>query len=165
MTMQDSENRDPALTAALRALADDDARTGASPMVEARLLSEVRSIAWARRRRTYATVVAIAAALLVAVALPVWRATHRPPATPASARPLVALEERTTAFLPLFYSSVPVTNAQVVRMKVPRSALASFGLASMDSLNGSSSATVLADVLVGEDGLARAVRFVRPSAQ
>jgi hypothetical protein len=47
-------------------------------------------------------------------------------------------------------------------MEVPRTALASFGLASPDMQSGSSSRTVLADVLVGEDGLARAVRFVRP---
>ena len=41
-------------------------------------------------------------------------------------------------------------------------ALASFGLASIDA---GSSANVLADVLVGDDGLARAVRFVRPTVQ
>jgi hypothetical protein len=47
-------------------------------------------------------------------------------------------------------------------MEVPRVALTSFGVTPADSLNGSRPGTVLADVLIGEDGLARAVRFVRP---
>jgi hypothetical protein len=71
---------------------------------------------------------------------------------------------RTTAtgFFPLFYASVPASSTQVIRMEVPRAALAQFGLDSADAnVNG----TVLADVLVGDDGLARAVRFVRPVSQ
>ncbi len=77
--MQESEHRDPSLTAALRALAADDARGGASPEVEARLLAEVRAMGRARRRRGYASVLALAAALLLAVALPFWWTTARPP--------------------------------------------------------------------------------------
>jgi hypothetical protein len=49
-------------------------------------------------------------------------------------------------------------------MEVPRASLAQFGLASahdVDRMTG----TVIADVLVGDDGLARAVRFVRPISQ
>lgn len=164
--MQDSDNRDPSLSAALRALAEDDARTGVSPMVEARLLAEVRSIARARRRRTYALAVAIAATLIVAVALPVWRITmHRPIASPAATRAAAPGGEVATAFLPLIYSNVPITGGQIVRMQVSRRALASFGLESIEASNQASTATVLADVLVGEDGLARAVRFVRPVAR
>jgi hypothetical protein len=71
-----------------------------------------------------------------------------------------------TAFFPLTYSSLPISNAQLVRVQVPRSALASFGLAPIDvpasAATGIASATVSADVLVGEDGVARAVRFVSP---
>jgi hypothetical protein len=161
--MQESDHRNPSLTAALRAVAEDDARTGASSMVEARLLAEVRSIAWARRRRTYAMVAALAAALLLAVAVPLWRATaHRPPAGSAATRAAASVGEVATAFLPLRYSNVPITGGQIVRMEVPERALASFGLASGSVFDGSPSRTVVADVLVGEDGLARAVRFVRP---
>ncbi len=72
--------------------------------------------------------------------------------------------EVTTDFMPLVYSSVPSTNLQVVRLAVPRTALVSFGLTPPEPLERASADTVLADVLVGDDGLARAVRFVRPAA-
>jgi hypothetical protein len=175
--MQDPEHRDPSLdpgryeerpggarlTAGLRAVADDDGGVGASPVVEARLLAEVRSIARARRRRRHASVLALAAALLLAVAVPLWRASPRRPDTETtSPRVHDSRREVTTAFLPLLYSNIPFTEGQIVRLEVPRTALVSFGLASPDSIDGSSSRSVLADVLVGEDGLARAVRFVRP---
>ena len=163
--MQESDNRDPSLTAALRALAEDEARTGASSTVEARLLAEVRDIARARRRRGYATVAALAAALLLAVGVALWRTTSpRPLADSAAAHAVVSAGEVATTFLPLRYSNVPITGGQIVRMEVPERALASFGLASGSVFDGSASRTVLADVLVGEDGLARAVRFVRPVA-
>ena len=55
------------------------------------------------------------------------------------------------------YSNVPVTNGQTVRLELPQAALALFGIEADDAFG-----TVLADVLVGQDGLARAVRFVRP---
>ena len=155
MTMQESEDRQ--LLAALRAMAGEDAETGASTAVEGRLLAEVRSIATARRRRNAVAALAIAAALLVALAVPVWRTFTSPPA-------VARAEEVTTEFLPLLYSGVPATHVQTVRLAVPRAALASFGLTPLEALDRASTDTVLADVLVGDDGLARAVRFVRPAA-
>ena len=98
-----------------------------------------------------------AAALLLAVGVPVRRMLTRPPTIAASA------QEVATEFLPLLYSSVPATNMRMVRLAVPRAALASFGLTPLESLDRASTGTVLADVLVGDDGLARAVRFVRPA--
>jgi hypothetical protein len=68
--------------------------------------------------------------------------------------------EVTTDFFPLTYSSVPAPGGQLVRMQVPRTALATFGVASF-GVPGDRSATVMAEVVVGNDGLARAVRFVR----
>jgi hypothetical protein len=44
-------------------------------------------------------------------------------------------------------------------MDVPRTALSRFGVISADGMDRATG-TVLADVLVGDDGLARAVRFV-----
>jgi hypothetical protein len=67
----------------------------------------------------------------------------------------------TTAFMPLTYSGVPIADGHVVRMEVPRAALVSFGLVPLDSVDDAAGGTVLADVIVGDDGLARAVRFVR----
>ena len=49
-------------------------------------------------------------------------------------------------------------------MEVPLASLAQFGLASAHDMDRTTG-TVIADVLVGDDGLARAVRFVRPIFQ
>ena len=106
---------------------------------------------------------ALAAALVLAVAAPFWWSAARRPDVPAPAAQVEEpRREVATAFFPLVYSGIPFTDGQLVRMELPRTALASFGLASPDAHDAASSRTVLADVLVGEDGLARAVRFVRP---
>ena len=154
--MRESEGR-PSLDTALRAMAEDEARLGASAGIEERLLAEVRSIAAARRRRI--AMAAFAAAAVVLFAL--WIGSRRfLPSQSGKAR----VVEVTTDFMPLAYSSVPSTNLQVVRLAVPRTALVSFGLAPPEPLDRTFTDTVLADVLVGDDGLARAVRFVRPAA-
>jgi hypothetical protein len=162
--MSDQRDAGGALTRALRAMGREDEKLGASPDVEARLLVEARAVARARRRRAHAATAAVAAVLLVAILLPDRRTvTSRPPAAdpagPAQAADVPAGAEVTTEFFPLMYSNVPVTNGQTVRLELPQAALASFGLAA-----GDPSATVLADVVVGQDGLARAVRFVRQTS-
>lgn len=68
--------------------------------------------------------------------------------------------EIATEFMPLVPggTSASADGGQLVRVELPRSALVSMGL----PLNvESSSERVKADVLLGEDGLARAIRFVR----
>jgi hypothetical protein len=60
----------------------------------------------------------------------------------------------------LTYSSVPVTGGRIVRLEVPSSAVEAFGVDPANLANPRPD-VVLADVVVGEDGLARAVRFVR----
>jgi hypothetical protein len=155
--VKESEGR-PSLDTALRAMAEDEAQLGASAGIEARLLAEVRSIAAARRRRM--AIAALAAAAVVLLAL--WIGSQRfLPSQSSEAR----VAEVTTDFMPLAYSSVPSTNLQVVRLAVPRTALVSFGLTPPEPLDRMFTDTVLADVLVGDDGLARAVRFVRPAAE
>jgi hypothetical protein len=96
--------------------------------------------------------------------------------TPAQPRPDVAKQgtaepsllttthetkEITTAFVPLGYGSDLdlQDGGQMVRVELPRSALARFGLPM--NMNRSDE-KIKADVLVGADGLARAIRFVRP---
>jgi ferric-dicitrate binding protein FerR (iron transport regulator) len=158
----DSNKHDRELSAALRALAEDDARLRASPDVEKRLLSEVRAVSRARRRRTWLGVSSVAAALLVGIALYAWRIESGQPSETAQSpsAPEEAITEVSTEFLPLQYSHVPMNTGSTVRIEVPVTALVSFGLAPSDFREGNG--TVQADVLVGEDGLARAVRFVRP---
>jgi hypothetical protein len=73
--------------------------------------------------------------------------------------------EYTTDFFPLSYSdnqepvvSDEVIRVQVIRVQMPRPALIAFGLpVNIERAD----VPVKADLLVGEDGLARAIRFVR----
>ncbi|MCI0335938.1 MAG: hypothetical protein L0226_00030 [Acidobacteria bacterium] len=68
--------------------------------------------------------------------------------------------EVTTDFLPLTYSpNLPqMESGQLIRVQMPRSALLKFGLPmNLERAN----VPVKADLLVGEDGLAQAIRFVR----
>jgi hypothetical protein len=162
MTTNHSNDRNSKLNAALRALAEDDARLSTSPAVEKRLLSEVRAIYGARRRRTWLAVSSVAAAVLIGIVLYVSPIGNRQSSdivkSPSAREEVVA--EVTTEFLPLPYYHVPMNTSSTVRIKVPATALVSFGLAPTEFRGGDG--TVQADVLVGEDGLARAVRFVRP---
>jgi hypothetical protein len=67
--------------------------------------------------------------------------------------------EVTTGFMPIDPVGVqlPVESGEVVRVKLPRSTLANYGLpVNMDRINE----PINADVLVGNDGMARAIRFV-----
>jgi hypothetical protein len=65
-----------------------------------------------------------------------------------------------TEFIPLLQGGqfAPAEGGHLVRVEMPRSALASFGLPVNAEAAGG---RVKADVLLGEDGIARAIRFVR----
>jgi hypothetical protein len=161
MTTNDSNKSNSKLNAALRVLAEDDAKLSASSDVEKRLLSEVRAVSRARRRRTWLGVSTVAAALLLGIFLYVSRTENRQPSdvvkTPAP--PEEVVDEVVTEYLPLPYYHVPTNTGSTVRIELPVTALVSFGLAPSDFRE--KDGKVQADVLVGEDGLARAVRFVR----
>jgi hypothetical protein len=159
--MQDQVDQERALSEWLRQVADADAAGGASPAVRERLLEEVR--ARRRLRRTAAIrMYALAAGLVIATAFPVWRLTTRPAVEePRHAVTTPSGEtELATAFYPLAYGAVPVTRANIVRVAVSPAAVAALGVEPPGG-NTSPTDTLLADVVVGEDGLARAVRFVR----
>jgi hypothetical protein len=68
--------------------------------------------------------------------------------------------EYATDFIPLSYGDVqkPMESGEVIRMEMPRSALIAFGLpVNVDRMD----APVKAELLLGEDGMARAIRFLR----
>jgi len=68
--------------------------------------------------------------------------------------------EYTTDFFPLSYGDdqKPMESGEVIRVQMPRSALITLGLpVNIERAD----VPVKADLLVGEDGLARAIRFVR----
>lgn len=69
-------------------------------------------------------------------------------------------EEVSTEFLPLTHGSslAQMDDGQIVRVELPRSALHSFGLPVNAERAGE---RVKADVLLGYDGVARAIRFIK----
>jgi hypothetical protein len=152
------DEQDRALATWLREVADTDAATGASAAVRDRLLDEARTLR-AARRATLVKMYALAAGLIVATAMPVWQLSMRS-TTEVTPLPAVAVStgEVATRFFPLVYSDVPVTHGNIVRVEMSPSAVAALGV---EPIAGSGRDVVLADVIVGEDGLARAVRFVR----
>ena len=161
--MHPNEDHEHALTRCLRDVAAMDATAGASSEVRARLLQEVRALRHARRAALI-KMYTLAAGLVVATAMPVWQlSTHPASDVPMRATLATGDAEVATMFYPLKYSELPVTQGNVVRLEVPPSAFAALGVEPVDWV-GPYPDVMLADVLVGEDGLARAVRFVRAAA-
>jgi hypothetical protein len=93
---------------------------------------------------------------------PAERARHksRTRLQPAIPNPTPGTTEIATDFIPLMNRETlaQMDGGQVMRVELPRSALMSFGLP-MDMERASE--RIKADVLVGNDGMARAIRFVR----
>jgi len=99
---------------------------------------------------------------------PVYREQRKPPVHTLRAahsrlrrpKPQSVREDRevVTDFIPVVYDPEPVEHGRMVRVRLPRSALASFGLPMNEQR---AEETIQADVVLGEDGLARAVRFVK----
>ena len=166
------------LDAGLQVLMAAAAEQKAPPRVEAQLITELRrqrSVALQRRvRRQIAALSTAAVALLAAgLSLHYWtgkggRATPTPaspiaqsPAEPASAVPNVIEDdsEYASSFQPLPFADDPsaLEDGAVVRVEMPRTALASFGLpvAAMES-----DGTVRADLIVSADGTPQAIRLV-----
>lgn len=94
-------------------------------------------------------------------ATPVLRASHRAaPARvrkPAPSRP--RQEEVTSEFIPLTYvADSAATGGHLIRIEVTPATLASLGFPMQSASNKN---WVKADVMMGDDGLARAIRFVQ----
>jgi hypothetical protein len=170
--MQDQVDREHALAEWLREIANADTTTGASPAVRERLLEEVRARRRAHRAATF-KMYALAAGLVIATGLPVWQLSRRASVefshvatSPSQGGSTIAAgdAEVATAFYPLAYGAVPVTQGSIVRVAVSPAAIAALGVETI-GVNTSPTDVLLADVVVGEDGLARAVRFVRTPAR
>jgi len=151
------------VVAGLRLLGADEKDVSAPPRLEARLLRAYREQYGRRVSRTagaHRWWAAAAAVLLAAAGL--WTGAW-PSAAPArgvsGAAVLAGMEESQGAFIPL-PNAAGVTDddeLDLVRVELPRSAMTALGLAAGDeNLAGS----VEAEVLVGPDGMARAVRFL-----
>lgn len=170
---------------ALQALRDADQSREAAPHVETQLLEEYRR---RRARRLWMRASAFAATAAAAMVIAVAMHPHRPqrapepPAvsiTPAAvpaaspADPAVHLprpkpapvrraaeavpHEVYTDFFPLMDLAPPLERGELVRVTVPASTMRGVGMLVMASHLDD---PVEADVLVGQDGMARAIRFV-----
>ena len=170
---------------ALAALAENDREIEAPPEVEARLLVTFRS----RRRsgQRWVVIAAAAAALVIAAlwwtnrahqpavsaVLPVSRVPERAQPAPLAvatiartprkvARKTAAVQppqarEVVTDFFPLMNPAPSFERGQLLRVQLPAAAMRTVGLpVREDHLDD----LVQADVLVGEEGMARAIRFV-----
>jgi hypothetical protein len=181
-------DRDQKLESALRALADETSGAGASPEVQTALLHELRArrqpspkatwpwfalagcaaaaglflmLAPARRPQPPAAqpasefVVALPPVMAKAPEIPV-----APAARPQPPRPVVQRASlREQPLTPWYYNQAlpPARSGQVLRVKVSREIAASFGALPVRN----SGDIVTADLLIGEDGMARAIRFVQ----
>jgi hypothetical protein len=160
----------------LRALADSDREKEAPPEVEVRLRAAFRR---KHRRRVWPYFVAAAAAAGMALffvrfpkphanpqaieiavvkqQLPVLPVLEKPPAVHRKRQPP---RESVTEFYPLMEDPLPFERGELLRVSLPAAAMRSVGVpVSEDRLTE----TVQADVLVGQEGLARAIRFVNTS--
>jgi hypothetical protein len=169
---------DERLVDALRELAEQDSAREAPAWVEARLVEALRR----RRRQRAAWRAGVAAVVVIAAFLAVAGRRHpRPKVSPAQPGTAVAVrmpqplapvlprravpaevraappEEVDTPFFPLLDAPPPFERGELVRVTLPASAMRVVGLPvreeSLDDL-------VLADVLIGDEGMARAIRFV-----
>ena len=174
----------------LQGLAAEMVATEQPPVkLEGRLLAAFRHRRAARLKRRVATAGLIAASIVILVftarlvsdrgAAPAPKMAAAPAATApetaprrrpearaarATRRPQRAERQRdlevATGFIPVAGGDIlgPLDRGRLVRVELPRTALRSFGL----PMNEDRAAErVMADVLVGEDGLARAIRFVQ----
>jgi len=148
---------------ALKALADADAQRSAPPRVEAVLVAAFREQKAQRkvvrmRPRVSAWAAVAAAAVLVLAAV---RISFVRPAAPAPAP--AQQSEVATPYFPLVPGFDPDAAAYhpAVRVEMPRTVLAAYGLpVNVDRID----TPIQADLLIGDDGIARAIRFVAAPA-
>jgi hypothetical protein len=173
------------VVSALRALADHDREREAPAEVEGRLLAAFRqkqsSKTRGRRLKTVAlATLAVAAGItlfflrtqqqpqqvapipareqpIAVAAAPAAMPAPVPKATP-HARPVIRRpREVVTQFFPLLDVPPPFERGELLRVTVPASTMRTVGLPVNEERLGD---RVYADVLVGQEGLARAIRFV-----
>ena len=152
------------LRSGLRLLAADMRDVAAPPRVEARLLQLYRERYGERVSPAVGTLrwwAAAAAVFLIATAL-LTGVRPSPPLVAANAGVALAaggIDEEDAAFIPL-PNAAPLPqdeDVDLVRVELPRSAITALGIPASDDGDADS---VEAEVLVGPDGMARAVRFL-----
>jgi hypothetical protein len=173
---------------ALQELSEHDHAAEAPAAVEARVVAAFRARKM-RRRAAWVAVGAVAAGAVIAILLapgrgPVVKISAEPPVPPVveAAKPATVLvgkpaprvaksrptparnptapppREFVTDFFSLMDSAEPFERGQLLRVNVPAGAMRTVGLPVREEQLAE---PIQADVLVGEEGLPRAIRFVR----
>lgn len=148
------------LVYALRVLAEETSAARPSPELEQKLLAALRE---PRRMRPvrWGWVAALAAAMALLVIVPGF--VSRPALQPAgdtTIGPIAPLSDNDADALTPWYvdEALPVAESgSVVRLEVSRATALEYGAV----LPATQSGVVQAEFFVGDDGLARAIRFVR----
>jgi hypothetical protein len=144
----------------LRALGADGPQD-APGRVEWQLRTEFRKRSQRRRVKVWTSFAGVAA-MAAGIALWLWvRPAPQPSAAGMLAAAPVAVEEEADASfypLPAAESLPAVENAMVVRVQLPVASLRLMGFPMDEEL---ADAAVLADLLLGQDGLARGVRLAQ----
>jgi hypothetical protein len=157
----------------LKALADADREREAPARVEAQLIQAFRR-KHSRPKWPYFAMAAAAAIVLlfilrpkpqvivqapqIAIVTPVAAVAEKPPVARKVMHRKARPREVVTDFYPLIEDAPPFEGGELLRVSLPASAMRDVGfLVSEERLTE----TVQADVLVGQEGLARAIRFVR----
>ena len=160
--MNDNEQR---LLADLRALSEDGPRQ-APDAVEQRLVGEFRRRRASLRRRNLLWSISSIAAVAAGIAIGLWirpllPSRALPESATLTAQAVVSdAQESTSDFYPLPEAEAlpPVENAVVVRLELPMASLRLIGFPVNEERAGE---RIEADVLLGQDGLARGVRLVQ----
>jgi len=146
------------LTDALAGLRAQAREAAPSSAVKAAVLSALPGPVVAQRPRHWRPLLVLAAALLLSIAAGWYLHQGKPSKQQARQAAAAAVY---TDFFPL--STVTLDqqeSAQLVRIKLPRREMRRFGLPVSEEWERS---LIEADVLIGQDGVARAVRFVSGS--
>ncbi len=141
----------------LRTLASER-RCEAPVRVEEMLLTEFRRRSRLRRKRVWASSVGVGA-IAAAMAVLVWIGPSAPKTSAPPESPTIA-DDAASSFYPLPEADAlpPLESALVVRVQLPMASLQLIGFPIDEERAGD---RVEADVLLGQDGLARGLRLVQ----
>jgi hypothetical protein len=147
-----NEQQDRALSAGLRALAAATRTASASEGVEAAVLAAMRRDV--KPQAPAAAWMPLAAALLLSATSGVWLAQQAPHRRPQPIQPAGFIEVPGVGALP------PMESGAIIRVALPVTALPAYGIQIVPEISTDS---VEADLLVGQDGVTRAIRLVNDS--
>lgn len=156
------------LTAAMNRLAAQTAHARPPEGMEPSLLAEFdrahrRRKGWPRMVGPVAAIAAVAASIAAVLIFKPGTVLKSPDPLPAASSASADIRESDQPFVPIPYVAplAPYERAEIVRMELPVSALIAAGLPMRTADQG---ARAEADVVVGQDGRARAVRLISISS-